>query len=1016
MSYGQVNIKERVEINPSDKNVLRSVNEDYPPILISVNSPSQTNTIVGDPLDGRTEGSGEPGEVVVLEVPAANGTYHVTVYVFIGAGGTSIASYWADWNGQSIGNGSHYVSNAGGESDDYVPTTFSFTFGSIPELNDFSIFFSEDEVCGTSSTRLSATTSGIETGGISLNISLEGDNIGAVIYDNSTHTSLGTSTTTTFANVRNLSVLIDSLYVEDEDKTVVVTGEAEGMTRTDELTVKSAKQYADFIIRPYPDEPTELYTGMSSWVYANTYRGGGCGISWEDLPEDIKYNFAITKGTPHGYLAHRPDGYKISERGTEIYDVENSYGSGYVIYQSYASTTLSTDTVIVNISTTDPDVEPVDVELYLSPNPIYSYAEPDPVAIGDTSQIVIKHFTSSGEIEDFPEDQLFYVEIYEGYDYGTLYSSSAGYTDSYFEDVPGNFSFIAADEIDADSVSALIWVWVYLEDEGGGISSQNLSVKGNNLSRSESFDKIRNELIEKRRLKDRLRERRDNSSLKQLNKGSAVMAGGEWYYTEFEIIVKEKLGEELYVKADFTKEKLYPGDTVSVSVKKVDEDGDEYDFPAGTNFEVGLKDGCDAGYILDTAGVHPAYIESMQEPIRIVINESLTEADTLISLRVGVPSVGDTIYKPYEEFLSKQLNIAEGENTKPIKQDSREVTSDSYCCNHSFLHPGFGMASAGIVSLQIISPVKDTTFTITVDQEMPEIICKAKLINYEQGAVKFKWEFGVYYEFKRKSGGYPVCSRTGAIVCKGESDADNSETTEWEVPFDKEEISYILLKAKDFRGAGCEEEIKSWEEGDAVFIGGDVYISVLAFDEDDQFLDIDDIDTISIIGARPTFDEIKEYEDDIEILALMEQESYYYQFADIFWKEKYKERGIPYKKGMPLYGPPNGFGLMQLDFPAATELQLWHWKKNIDAGKELFTYTSVPDAVKYIKKQMGDKYAYTNEEKLKEAWYLYNGGLYGGHYWIKYESDDGEDVLVKNPTRRPHSDLCWDRYQRLKEN
>ncbi|MFC2134971.1 hypothetical protein ACFLTH_10160 [Bacteroidota bacterium] len=706
MSYGQVKISEKVEINSSDKNVLRGVNEDYPPILINLNSPSQTNITVAGP-GGGAEGSGEPGEVVVLEVPAANGTYHVTVYVLVGAGGTSLASYWADWNGQSIGNGSHYVSNAGGESDDYVPTTFSFTFGSIPELNDFSIFFLDDEVCGTSSTGLRTTTSGIETGGISLNISLQGDSIGAVIYDNSTHTSLGTSTTTTFGEVRNLSVKIDSLYTGDENKTVVLTGEAEGMTRTDELTVKSAKQYADFMIEPWPLEIPETYKGYTVVPYAYTYRGGGCGISYEDLPDDIKYNFVISQGQAHGYFAYQPDGDKVTQRDTELYNLDHYQGSLSVLYQSYASTTWSTDTVVVNISTTDPDIEPVDIEYHFLPNPVYAYPDPGTVAKGDTSQIIIKHLTSAGEVADFPEDQLYYIEIWDGYDYGTLYSSAEGYTNYYFEDVPGNFSFIAADEIDTDSVSVWMWVWVYVEDEGG-TSAQNLSVKGNSISRRESFEKARNELIEKRKLRDRLRERRDNPSLKQLNKGSAVMASGEWYYSEFEIIVTKEKKEEFYVKAEFESDPLSPGDTVNVIVKKVDKDGNEYNFDPSTTFEVGLKYGCGWSYILNAAGEQEDYFASMQAPIKLIINEPPSDIDTLISLRVGVPSTADTTYKPYDELLSQQLNITEGENTKQKKQTSREVTSDLYCSVPDFLYPGYGMAE-GIVEDECEEPIVECT-------------------------------------------------------------------------------------------------------------------------------------------------------------------------------------------------------------------------------------------------------------------------------------------------------------------
>jgi len=79
-------------------------------------------------------------------------------------------------------------------------------------------------------------------------------------------------------------------------------------------------------------------------------------------------------------------------------------------------------------------------------------------------------------------------------------------------------------------------------------------------------------------------------------------------YRNVTYLLEKKLETILYVKADFKTETLSPGDTVNVIVKKVDEEGNENNFSPSTNFEVGLEEGCGAGYILDAAGQPQDYI------------------------------------------------------------------------------------------------------------------------------------------------------------------------------------------------------------------------------------------------------------------------------------------------------------------------------------------------------------------------------------------------------------------------
>lgn len=95
---------------------------------------------------------------------------------------------------------------------------------------------------------------------------------------------------------------------------------------------------------------------------------------------------------------------------------------------------------------------------------------------------------------------------------------------------------------------------------------------------------------------------------------------------------------------------------------------------------------------------------------------------------------------------------------------------------------------------------------------------------------------------------------------------------------------------------------------------------------------------------------------------------------------------------LPLFGPPNGFGVMQLDTPPATARQVWDWKANVDAGKALFN-TKANDARTYparVRQQHPDATDFTAEQLKLETYQRYNGGAY-------WKWDDTNKVWVKTP-------------------
>jgi len=61
------------------------------------------------------------------------------------------------------------------------------------------------------------------------------------------------------------------------------------------------------------------------------------------------------------------------------------------------------------------------------------------------------------------------------------------------------------------------------------------------------------------------------------------------------------------------------------------------------------------------------------------------------------------------------------------------------------------------------------------------------LKDYNKGDVTFNWEYWVSYELYRHEfyRDIDICSRTGKIKFIGESQAENSNNTQWNVRFEK---------------------------------------------------------------------------------------------------------------------------------------------------------------------------------------------------------------------------------------
>ena len=100
--------------------------------------------------------------------------------------------------------------------------------------------------------------------------------------------------------------------------------------------------------------------------------------------------------------------------------------------------------------------------------------------------------------------------------------------------------------------------------------------------------------------------------------------------------------------------------------------------------------------------------------------------------------------------------------------------------------------------------------------------------------------------------------------------------------------------------------------------------------------------------------------------------------------------------GLPSFGAPNGFGLMQLDNgPTPTAREIWDWQQNLDAGVKKYedgkgTVRQHYKNVKAIHPNIPD----LTDDQLRFAYYQYYNAGNNGFYWIP---DSAGASWVKNP-------------------
>ncbi|WP_304130466.1 hypothetical protein [Ignavibacterium album] len=420
--------------------------------------------------------------------------------------------------------------------------------------------------------------------------------------------------------------------------------------------------------------------------------------------------------------------------------------------------------------------------------------------------------------------------------------------------------------------------------------------------------------------------------------------------------------DSLYVEISPTE--IFPGDTADVIIKKRLPDGSLVDFDSSQSFEVATLEGCVLGNILVEDSLSN-YFYDVHQPIKFVVADTVNTDSALILLKVGLVE---------QNLIGKE-----------------KVFLETNCFSGYFQSQTYQNATATVgPPLKIVFPTKSDIMWITEQPQMPVINCIAKYNPLYLRPIKYEWKFVVWKKYQRRdTRGNTICERISRSEFQGLSYSEGNGYTFWTVPF-VVDSGYFYFKAVQNNQSkyypkpyyGCNGAVNYWYDDNVeIFTGGDVFVELTAKDYQTGFVlaFLDSIPAGKILGKNPTIEDIDNYANSNKIKAIRIYESKSFHFTaqglspNLWW---------PYNEiGWPVYGPPNGYGLMQLDnSPAATERQLWNWKANVDGGKaklekcyqDVYEYHGSPDD--FMANWTNAFQAYNQGTYKRKSYYLYTKG------------------------------------------
>jgi hypothetical protein len=434
-----------------------------------------------------------------------------------------------------------------------------------------------------------------------IKLSIEPEIDGVSIFYMETGDTVGLSQTVRLDEMMNYYIALLPDYLSDKERYIKVTASYNGYNKSDTLRIPP-RNYSILT------EPIRVYM---NWLNKNIDVFGFLGDWEEPLPDTIQYNLKIAGDNRLIDIVLLSSG----ERGKEFYNIPHDYGYfGFEVVPT-SEKPLKDDTLKIKISTTDPKIDTAEVEVIYPVQRILVEFNPEIIMPGDTADVILKKIETDGRIVNFPDDQLFDFRIIGGDHYGTVFVPEWGDTTDEGWYVEQGFKFIAATPIENLPVESVLMV-----KTSGGFASSRLS--GKESIKEEYRKSNMANSIENFEAQERNTSGQHKTTIGEVSKSVMISEADEQLWGIGKILIGES-ENVFYLHARFEKEKISAGDTVNVIITKVDKDGNESNFPENTQFEVGIKEGCEIGNILTSSGATGKFFSSISSPIRFIVADSL---------------------------------------------------------------------------------------------------------------------------------------------------------------------------------------------------------------------------------------------------------------------------------------------------------------------------------------------------------------------------------------------------------
>jgi len=408
-----------------------------------------------------------------------------------------------------------------------------------------------------------------------------------------------------------------------------------------------------------------------------------------------------------------------------------------------------------------------------------------------------------------------------------------------------------------------------------------------------------------------------------------------------------------------------------LSFKKINDDGTLEDFPPDQLFNVGILSGDgDRGVLVSASGEVGTTLGRAPVPIRYVAPESI-EGDTLIVSVIATAAFSSgssaaSVKSTGKHAIPSARSTAAGLDSALIQtQKKAELES----VRAKLIAQAAGTCSPGKVTIAGVEPelVLDAPRGLLSISRVPRMPTPADLAaqfkNFTGGDVNFYWDLIV--EWTGPNG------RHTKGVYTGQGSGLNS--TQAIFPIDWEGL---------MRG------------GDQVALH---FVAVGGRHRKEATIQ----NPFKIVGLNP-------FKENIRAMLTLEEQVLAYLESKF---RQFKQDG-----DFPLWGYPDGWGIMQVD-PPSNDDQLWDWTKNVAEGKRRFQHEKVELARTYAQRVRNGrtwykdgkgnrktndpikkpwewyKVAYENAEDLSEdemvneMFQRYNGGVF-----FRWEPDDPNDV------------------------